>query len=37
MACWMASTAFASVAEFVGLWNPIAAQYGLTAYQWEQL
>lgn len=23
--------------EFVGLWNPIAAQYGLTAYQWEQL
>ena len=22
---------------FVGEWNPIAAQYGLTSYQWDQL
>jgi ABC-type Fe2+-enterobactin transport system substrate-binding protein len=22
---------------FVGLWNPIASQYGLTTYQWNQL
>ena len=22
---------------FVGLWNPMAAQYGLTAYLWNQL
>jgi hypothetical protein len=23
--------------DFVGLWNPIATQYGLTTYQWNQL
>ncbi len=22
---------------FVGQWNPIAAQYGLTTYQWDQI
>jgi hypothetical protein len=22
---------------FVGEWNPIAAKYGLTSYQWDQL
>jgi hypothetical protein len=23
--------------SFLSLWNPIASQYGLTTYQWEQL
>lgn len=31
------NTATSDKQEFVALWNPIAAQYGLTAYQWDQL
>ncbi|MGH3182039.1 MAG: hypothetical protein ACRDOE_09055, partial [Streptosporangiaceae bacterium] len=23
--------------DFVGMWNPVAAQYGLPSYQWNQL